>query len=798
MRRILYGYIAIFAAASVIGFAPNGLQTAQAAELTAQTRKIYSKAFTAGDEGRWKQAAQIAKSGRHPLANKLLTWQKLRAPNSGADFDEIAGFVMANPDWPDLPRMRRRAEEAMGPDVPSRTILEWFDRFPPTSPDGAFHLGRTLLNAGRTAEAERVIREAWIGMAMGRKQAADFRKRFRRHLRPEDDIARLERLLWDRKVRPSRRQMRYVSKGWRRLAEARIALIVRSRKAQQSVRKIPKSLRGNDGILFDQVRWHRRRQKMDKAVSMLLAGNPTKLGRPERWWHERQLLARWALREEQPDLAYQLASSHHQSAGRAYAAAEWLAGWIALRKLNRPDDALKHFQAMHQKVKFPVSRSRGAYWSARAYEALEKHEEATAWYRKAAQYVTRFYGQLAAGHLLESERPRLPAEDEPNEFTVGQFQASDMARATRILAELDRRDDVKRFLVRLGQRARVPGDWVLAARLSQDVGRHDVGVHISKRALREGVILSTTGYPALVPADIDDENFPEASVIHGLVRQESAFDSRAISRAGARGLMQLMPGTALRVARQLKLPYSRRRLTRDPRYNLKLGQAYLADMLEDYDGSLILALAAYNAGPLRVERWLRRNGDPGPNIYAAIDWIESIPFTETRNYVQRVLENRTVYRTRENGLNIALTLAAMEPGPGSLERRLSATVHQLAQESVGEAAETPPARRFALALESAAGTRRIGVSDRPVRIGVGPEVDVVVPGTAAGSEPREYALIWASGNDLVLHASGRDEECRVNGDPVTWARLDEGDAIAVAGIVLVVQVVVPRHEAAAA
>ena len=646
-----------------MGVGLEGPRTAQAAELSAQARKIYGKAFTAGDEGRWKQAQKIAKSGRHPLADKVLTWLRLRAPNSGADFDEIAAFVMANPDWPDMSRLRRRAEEAMGPDVPSKTILEWFNRYPPVSPDGAFHLGRTLLDAGRTPEAVKVIRNAWINMDLGRKQATDFRKRFRKHLRPEDDIARLEHLLWDRQVRPSRRQMRYVTKGWRRLGEARIALIVRSRKAQRSVRRIPKSLRGNDGILFDQVRWHRRRQKMDKAVSMLLAGKPSRLDRPERWWHERQLLTRWAMREEKPDLAYQLASSHRQTDGKPFAEAEWLAGWIALRMVNRPNDALKHFQAMYRKVRFPVSRSRGAYWSARAYEALEKHDEATQWYRTAAQYVTRFYGQLAAGHLLESERPKLPAEEEPNEFTVGQFQASDMARATRILAELNRRQDVKRFLVRLGQRAQVPADWVLAARLSQDVGRHDLGVHISKRALREGVILSTTGYPDLVPADIDDENFPEASVIHGLVRQESAFDSRAISRAGARGLMQLMPGTALRVARQLKVPYSRRRLTRDPRYNLKLGQAYLADMLEDYDGSLILALSAYNAGPLRVERWLRRNGDPGPNIYAAIDWIESIPFTETRNYVQRVLENHTVYRTRANGLNIALTLAAMEPGP---------------------------------------------------------------------------------------------------------------------------------------
>ena len=324
---------------------------------------------------------------------------------------------------------------------------------------------------------------------------------------------------------------------------------------------------------------------------------------------------------------------------------------------------MSHFQKMFDRVSYPVSRSRGAYWLARTHETLEHDTLATAWYRRAAQYTTRFYGQIATGHLLRSERPQPPIEPDPAEGDVQRFDRQELVRVIRGLGALGRHVEVKPFLLRLSRKARTAAEWSLTARLAQEVGRHDVSVTVAKRAMRQGIVLSDTGYPAVTQTGAKATKLPNPALVYAVVRQESAFDVKAISRAGARGLMQLMPRTALQVARRLRVPYSRRRLTRDPHYNLRLGQAYLTDILEDYDGSLILALAGYNAGPLRVERWLRRYGDPGPNIYAAIDWIESIPFTETRNYVQRVLENLIVYRRRENGLDMALTLAEIEPGP---------------------------------------------------------------------------------------------------------------------------------------
>jgi peptidoglycan lytic transglycosylase len=628
-------------------------------------RSKFVQALNAADAEQWPEAISLATQTNDPVAAKYIAWLRLSTAKSGATFDEIAAFLTANPDWPDRDRLRRRAEETMTPDLPAARILAWFEKAPPVSPDGAFQYARVLEAQGRVEDAAKVVQRAWTQMPIGNDQSDDFRRRFHQYIRPDDDVGRLERLLWEGDVRSARRQLRYVPENWRKLAEARIALMIRARHAERMLATVSPSLRNDPGLVFEQVRWHRRSRKMQEAVDLLLRHPKLPvIWRPDRWWREREYLVRWALSEDDAALAYKLAASHFQTEGANLAEAEWLAGWIALRKLNRPDDALRHFQTLYANVNYPVSKARAAYWLARTFEVKEQNNTATRWYREAASYVTSFYGQIAAGHLLESERPSLPKEPEPGEKDTAAFEARDLTRVVRLMADLDdRRREVRGFLLALANAAKTPMDWTLTTRLAQDAGRYDLAVSIAKLALRDGIVLSTSGYPALEPANAASEQFPDPSILHAVVRQESAFDSEAVSNAGARGLMQLMPQTALRVAHRLNVPYSKNRLTRDPTYNLRLGQAYLADMLGDYDGSLILALAAYNAGPVRVERWLQQNGDPGPSIYDAVDWTESIPFSETRNYVQRVLENLAVYRSREKGLQLALTYASIEPGP---------------------------------------------------------------------------------------------------------------------------------------
>jgi soluble lytic murein transglycosylase len=651
----LIGLAVLFALFSGAAGAQSLSQSAQASA---------KAALKAADKDRWADAVRYAANTGIPAFEKFIDWMRLGDEKSGARFEEIAAFLAADPAWPGLKKLRRRAEEAVGPSLPDDLVLAWFAKVPPETPDGAFQYARVLEAAGQVEAAGRVVRDAWVDMDMGRKQEDDFRRRFHNYISQDDDAARLDRLLWDREVNASRRQLRYLPKRYRAMTESRIAFMIRSRKAPRTLRSVPKEFRDDPGMVFEQMRYYRRIHKPEKSVAFLLAHPKLPKGpRPDRWWRERQYLVRWALSEEDPATAYKLASTHVQTWGSEFAEAEFLAGWIALRKLNKPKDALRHFQALYDNVNYPVSRSRGAYWLARSYEALEQHNTATRWYRTAAMHPTRFYGQLAAGHLLEAERPSLPPEPEPTAVQAAAFAADGLPQLVRVLAALDRQRELRRFMLAIAETAEKPADWTLAARLAQDIGRYDLAVSVSKLALREGVILSDTGYPALEPVSASGAKFPDPQILHAVVRQESAFDQQAVSHAGARGLMQLMPQTALRVARALKMPYSAARLTRDPTYNLRLGQAYLAKMLDVYDGSLILAFAAYNAGPVRIERWLLRYGDPGPNIYDAIDWAESIPFTETRNYVQRVIENLVVYKSRDNEKELALTYKTLEPGP---------------------------------------------------------------------------------------------------------------------------------------
>ena len=342
--------------------------------------------------------------------------------------------------------------------------------------------------------------------------------------------------------------------------------------------------------------------------------------------------------------AYKLISTHDQTDYLERAKTEWLAGWIALRFLSDHDAAFEHFKKLFNWVRFPISRARAAYWAGRAADAGENHKIATQWYKVASTHNTRFYGQLAASHLSLEDRLNLPQQPKPEQEKIKQFQNSEIMQLIPLLAQIGETKLVKNFLIHVIRKNTDPYLWPLIANLAYAAKRKDYSIHTARHALRQGILLTNSGYPKLV-YKIDPNLDP--ALANGLVRQESAFFNGAISRAGARGLMQLMPTTAYRMARKIRIRYSKSRLTRDPEYNLRLGQTYLKRLLARYNGSEILALAAYNAGPNAVNRWVRRLGPPGNSIFNRVDWIESIPFKETRNYVQRVLENKNVYQSKK-------------------------------------------------------------------------------------------------------------------------------------------------------
>ncbi len=620
-------------------------------ELSPDDFRLYRMAFKLARKGRWSQARRTASQAREPLLNKVLQWLEF-AKAGGGKFEPIADFVDRNPDWPRLKALRRRAEGALDDTVPTAEVLAWFRRHAPVTAKGAVRYAEALIASGSTAEGLRRLRRTWIeGTFDGRGERA-FLKRHRGLLTEADHPARLDRLLWDGHTRSARRMLRRVDEGWRALAKARMALRRSAPGVDWAVAQVPDALKDNPGLVYERLRWRRRKGKLAGALEMLEMA-PDRPPRAAMWWRERATLARAALARGDVDVAYRVARRHGQTSGAALADGEWLAGWIALRFQGKHAAALAHFETVYRSVSYPISRTRGAYWAGRAAAAMGERAAATRWYRLAAAHPLAFYGQHAAARLGQKNAMALPDGPAISAFELEAFHRRELVRVARLLAEIGERKLVRAFVRHLSQIAETPAERIQIARLAQHADRTDLAVWTARRASLAGVDLIDHGYPMLL---LPEGPGPDPALVHAVIRQESGFDPGAISPSGARGLMQLQPATARKVSRMLRTRYSKRRLTDDPDYNLTLGRAHLAELIEAYDGSYEMALAAYNAGPRRVKRWVKAFGDPRRGAAEAIDWIESIPLAETRNYIQRVLEGLFVYRLRFEGSNIVVTM----------------------------------------------------------------------------------------------------------------------------------------------
>ncbi|MBL4719874.1 MAG: lytic transglycosylase domain-containing protein [Alphaproteobacteria bacterium] len=635
--------VLFFSAAFLAGLSPSfggALNKSQQAQ--------YKQAFKAAHKGQWKTAQRLSRTAlkRNPSAPgpaQVIDWLQAQSLSSGAKFSDINKFLGQTPAWPRTKTLRRRAESAMKKDFSQNATLAWFRKYPPLTATGVIRHVDALRRAGRQSDAADAIRNAWIGFNMNRSDERQFRKRFRRDLTKLDEIKRLDRLIWDRRISAAKRQMRRVDIDHRHLSQAKIMLSRRIGGVDPAIARIPASLLNDPGLLFERMRWRRRKGFQDGAIE-LLAQQPDHNFRPRRWWIERASLTRHVLRKGDVTHAYRLAKNHRQTKGAAHAEAEWLSGWIALRYLRDPGVAQGHFRDPYNNVKFPVSRARGAYWAGRAAEAEGAYDDAMKWYRLAARHVTTFYGQMAYLHIPGPGNGRPPAAPAVTAQEKAQFEKRPFVKIIRSLAQLEQKKLLRPFFDQLARAVTKRSDWPLLTSLAHDIGHDNLAIRMAKQALKKGVVLVEAGYPS---SPFMKGLSPNPEVIHAIIRQESAFDPKAVSPAGARGLMQLMPATARGVARSLKIRHSTRLLTADPRHNVNLGASYINGLLRDFDGSLVLALAAYNAGPHRVRRWLRENGDPRRfDMPDAIDWIEQIPFKETRNYVQRVLENLPLYHHR--------------------------------------------------------------------------------------------------------------------------------------------------------
>jgi soluble lytic murein transglycosylase len=443
----------------------------------------------------------------------------------------------------------------------------------------------------------------------------------------------------------SRALAQVLGPGYSELAEARIGLSEEAGNIEALLARVPRNLQRDAGLLYERVRW-RRKNDLDEAALEIL-NNPPPPGEISNlgdWWKERNILIRRLLENRRYESAYILAAKHSQIEGKYYAEAEWLAGWLSLRYLNKPSRAYTHFQDMYKSVQTPMSKTRGAYWSARAAEAMGDQASAQNWYKDAARFQTFYYGQMA-GRVLGIENalphaapPQLTDED------LRALQSDELMQAAKLYARAGREGDAQRFLKSFVEKHETPKAYRYAAEKAAEIGGLTQAVRIAKDATSKGMFLTAQAYP-IIPDQIKGVKL-EPALVHAIIRQESMFDQGALSPVGASGLMQLMPATARETAQKLGIAHQHEWLSSKPHHNIKLGSFYLQKLIERFDGSLPMAIAAYNAGPGRVNQWVEKFGDPRDGTISMIDWIEMIPISETRNYVQRVIENVYVYRLR--------------------------------------------------------------------------------------------------------------------------------------------------------
>ncbi len=617
-----------------------GLQTLPA---TADTTEAMRTALQLAAGKDWNGALAVAPSG---VGRDVIDWQRLRAGDGR--LGEYEDFLARRPDWPGLPLLREKGEEAVARSTDPARIIAWFEAGLPVTGRGAIAYVRALQAQGRAAEAETEAMRAWSRLAFSPEQEAEMIG-----LAPEAvgfvHELRLDTLLWEGRTKEATRMLSRVPEDLQALARARIALQEQGKGVTGLIEAVPKKRAGDPGLAYDRFIWRMKKDLYDEATELILERSKSaeSLGRPQAWAERRALLARWLMRQGRAKEAYRVAANHHlptDSGASAYADLEFLAGFIALRRLNDPATAERHFQHLLAGVSTPISVARAHYWIGRAEEAAGRDGSAS--YRAAARHQTAFYGLLAAERLGLSLDASLLARPATPDWRSAGFARSSVLAAAELLRKAGDRSLARRFLLHLGESQDATG-LAQMADMALAWGDPNMALLIAKQAAERGLILPHAYYP--VPEFVPDELKISRALALSIARRESEFDPTARSSADARGLMQVLPGTAKHMAEKLGKTFDAGKLTSDPAYNVTMGSAYLAEMAAEFGPSIALIASGYNAGPGRPRRWITEFGDPRRPDVDVVDWVETIPFAETRTYVMRVAEGVVIYRAKLKG-----------------------------------------------------------------------------------------------------------------------------------------------------
>ncbi len=631
------------------------------ASKSSETTVPYNGPASAEDVARVKTAVGLARQGKSsqatdeqraisdPAARKLVEWAILRSDNNNADFPRYAAFIAANPSWPAIGALRRRAEAMLWVEnVEPAKVRAFFAKEPPLTARGRFALARAMITQGDRAGAQGYVREAWRNDSFGSDLEDDAIEAFGNLITTADHKARMDMRLYAEDVEGAMRSAGRAGGNASTIAKARVAVIKKAGNAKALLDAVPAEAKNDVGYIFSSAQWLRRADKAGEAAALVLSipRDASATIDTDQWWIERRLIARKLLDDDDAKTAYQVTRNAAVPSRDNYRVEhQFTAGWIALRFLNDPATAQTHFSKIAQGISNPISLARASYWQGRASEAMGRQQEARAHYQAAAQYPTAYYGQIARAKLGMKD---LVLRSLPERHGSAQHE---VVRAIDLLYAVGERDLIAGMLADLGERAQQDAP-VLAALGDVATRNKDARATLllGKGALGRGLPLDHHAFPVIGIPDYKTVGpAVDPPTVYAIARQESTFNQRTLSTAKAMGLMQVTPEAGRYVAKKFNVSFDAKKLMADPVYNVQLGAAELGDLIADYRGSYILSFAGYNAGRGRVRDWVARFGDPrDPNV-DPIDWVERIPFSETRNYVQRVLENLQVYRVRFGG-----------------------------------------------------------------------------------------------------------------------------------------------------
>jgi soluble lytic murein transglycosylase len=581
-----------------------------------------------------------------PVDAKIIKWLVAVYKSDSVASSKLDRISRDLGDWPGQTILRTRFEQALGREKPgAEGVIQAFGGREPVTNDGTLLLARSYLAAGQKAAAAALLRPKWRTETLDESLEATIRKEFGNVLTKADHKARMDRMLYDEQSARALRAAAALDANQQALAKAVIAVIKRDPKAGAILDGVPKAVRKDPVYTYARIQNLRRAEKIEAAADLMLSAprDAEHLVDPDAWWVERRVLTRELMDKKDYRAAYKVAAAHAAESSSHRAEAEFHAGWLALEYLNDPRAAARHFAVIQTISTMPLSQSRAEYWLGRAAEAAGDRGEAGRQYQRAAAYPTTFYGQLSLAKLGAKSLP-ISAPPKADAAAKKRFANLELVQVMQRLTDIKHDDRNTIFMRHLADTLTDPTQLALLTAMAKD--DHNLALQLGKTAASRGIPVDTLAFPTSAIPKSAKTGSVDRAVVYAIARQESAFHPGAVSKAGARGLLQLMPATAKQMAKQAGVSYSQAKLTSDPAYNATLGAEFLGHLIDRYNGSYVMTFAAYNAGPSRVTDWISKYGDPRDPKVDVVNWIESIPFTETRNYVQRIMENVQVYKAR--------------------------------------------------------------------------------------------------------------------------------------------------------